>query len=94
MNYKYINFILVVFSVFLLFVVEILLGYEVIFFVNGIFFLNIIVMKNFIVLFIGVESVVVFIFYEEGKFMCMVRNLFGFYFKEFFVIFGGMNWLC
>ena len=93
-NYKYINSTLAAPSVSLPSVVETLPGHEVTFSVNGTLPLNTTVMKNSTVLFTGVESAAALIFHEEGKFTCMARNSFGSYFKEFSVIFGGMNWFC
>ena len=93
-NYKYNNSILAAPSVSLPSVVETLPGHEVEFSVNGTLPLNTTVMKNSTVLFTGVESTAALIFHEEGKFTCMARNSFGSYFKEFSVIFRGMNWFC
>ena len=93
-NHKYNNSILAAPSVSLPSVVETLPGHKVEFSVNGTFPLNTTVMKNSTVLFTGVESTAALIFHEEGNLTCMARNSFGSYFKEFSVIFGGMNWFC
>ena len=73
-------------------VVETLPGHEVEFSVNGTLPLNTTIMKDSTVLFTGVKSTAALIFDEEGNLTCMARNSFGSYFKEFSVIFGGMNW--
>lgn len=90
-NYQYNNSILAAPRVSLPSVVETLPGYEVEFSVNGTLPLNTTIMKDSTALFTGVESTAALIFYEEGNFTCMASNLFGSYFKEFSVIFRGMN---
>lgn len=48
-------------------------------------------MKNSAVLFTGVGSTAAVNFHKEGNYTCTVKNLFGSYFKEFSVIFGGLT---
>lgn len=90
-NYQYNNSLLAAPSVSLPYVVETLPGHELEFSVSGTLPLNTTVMKNSTVLFTGIKSTAAPIFYEEGNFTFMARNLFGSYFKEFSVIFRGMN---
>lgn len=91
-NYQYNISILAAPSVSLPSVVETLPGYEVEFSVNGTLPLNTTIMKNSTALFTGITSTAAFIFNEEGNLTLMASNLFGSYYKEFSVIFGGMNW--